>query len=241
MNLTEATILALQGKLVENKIERPRKVSKLKREESIAIANDDVVVDVNNNVTKVITSNEVVTVENTNEQIVEPVGEVVPEEPSIEDVLPEETEIPVEPEEVVDDSTEGTPEGDADAGEAGFEEKAEEAEIGLEPETEENSADTFALNKAERDELNNYRKEHKIRIVESYNEYLSEEQRQTFIDNIDSYEIDSLEKEVAFVGMKSVKENKVEEKQTTSFTFVPGKATKVAKDDVGALINKYNN
>lgn len=163
--------------------------------------------------------------------------------PEVDEEAPEEAveDETVEPEEVVDDSTEGTPEGDADAGEAGFEEKAEEAEIGLEPETEEDSADTFALNKAERDELNNYRKEHKIRIVDSYNEYLSEEQRQTFIDNIDSYEIDSLEKEVAFVGMKSVKENKVEEKQTTSFTFLQRQSEKRVKDDVGALINKYNN
>ena len=162
-----------------------------------------------------------------------------PDAPEVdEETVEDET---VEPEEVVDDSTEGTPEGDADAGEAGFEEKAEEAEVGMEPEAEENTADTFALNKEEREELNNYRKEHKVRIVDSYAEYLSKEERQTFIDNIDNYEIDALEKEVAFVGMKSVKNNKVEDKQTTSFTFVPGQAEKRAKDDVGALINKYNN
>ena len=60
MNLTEATMLARQGKLVENKIEKPNKVRKVKKEESIAVANDDVVVNVDDNKTEVITDEETV-------------------------------------------------------------------------------------------------------------------------------------------------------------------------------------
>ena len=51
MNLTEATIMALQGKLVENKIERPKRAKRAKRE-SVAVATDEVVVSVENEETK---------------------------------------------------------------------------------------------------------------------------------------------------------------------------------------------
>ena len=175
-----------------------------------------------------------------------------------EDTEPETPETPEEPEILTEpegeDGEEGgevegqtettpedTPEGDADAGEAGFEEATAEEEIGMEPQAEETPADETTFSDSERAELENYRREHKIRIVESYSDYLGEDAKQSFIDSIDSYELDSLEKEIAFESMKFVKENKRLEKdtQTTSFSFIPGQSAD--KDGVSDLINKYNN
>lgn len=88
MNLTEATILALQGKLVEEKqLPKKRRIARDERkDESVAISNEDMVVNVEPNKTEIVTAEETVTV---SPVITETPSEVI--EPEIQDVLPEES------------------------------------------------------------------------------------------------------------------------------------------------------
>lgn len=173
-----------------------------------------------------------------------------PEEPGVEpDPDPEEPEEPeVEPEEPGDGEGEDTdPEdGDGDDGsdaEGGkdFEtqdaedtKESEEEEERVEPETEEEHTDTISLSEAEREELNNYRRENKLSIINGYSGFLSEEQQNNFKENMDEFEIDELERELAFVSMQSIK-GKPTNKPT--FSFTPRNNSK-EEDNLTNLIKK---
>ena len=134
----------------------------------------------------------------------------VTEDPASEDVSEEFTE---EPSEVETDEIES--EGDEEVNEETATE-TEIQEVGVEPEAEEVDADAFALNKAEREELENYRREHKVRIINEYEEFLSTEDFQDFIENVDKYELSNIEKELSFASMQFLR-SKAD--TTTTFMF----------------------
>lgn len=104
ISLLEATKLALQGKLEEScEIEKPQKLSKNNKkdlEESIAIANDDTVVSIDDKKTEIIMGDETVTVvDNTTDDAIvdtaeqaEVIEEIPVEDTPVEDISPEETE-----------------------------------------------------------------------------------------------------------------------------------------------------
>lgn len=100
LSLQEATILALQGKLLTetNRIVKTKKTEKVKRlkSESVDIATEDTTVSVDDTKTEIMTDDETITVEQNNVT-------VEPSEEAIEEILPEETgevepEVAVEPE-----------------------------------------------------------------------------------------------------------------------------------------------
>ena len=82
MNLTEATILALQGKLLKEntKIEDSKSI----KTESVEVATDDTIVNVGDEKTEIITDEETITVEKQHDEAVE--------EEVIDEILPEESE-----------------------------------------------------------------------------------------------------------------------------------------------------
>lgn len=185
------------------------------------------------------TENPVDPVDPIDEEAAEEEEEDLPEALS-EDAEPEVIEDPVEePEEEAvteDEATDAqdpTDEGDGDEFES-EEETQEPVELDLEPETEESASDTSALSKEERNELENYRRNDKINIINGYSEYLSEAQLQEFKTKVDEFDIDNLEKELSFVSMQSLK-NKTNTKPSFSFDRSSARET----DSLTDAFSKY--
>ena len=75
-----------------------------------------------------------------------------------------------------------------------------------EREVEQNS-DSAALNKAERQELNEYRRQAKLALIDSYTE-LSEETKEEFKAKHAEFTVDQLDKELAYVLVKELRQQK---------------------------------
>lgn len=139
------------------------------------------------------------------------------------------------------DPSENEPKGEKEEGEEPNEQEELPAEEeGVESEAQEVEADSFALNKAEREELENYRRKHKVSIIDEYKNFLSEETYQDFMNRVDEFQVDSIEKELAFASMQELKK-----KDSPAPTFMFGVPTPSRKkeeptDEIGMLVNAYN-
>lgn len=135
------------------------------------------------------------------------------EEETSEEEVNASSEEPIEPEvtdEVVSDVENSseviveaqTLEGMEDAREQETEHTTEKEER----EVEQNS-DSAALNQAERQELNEYRRQAKLALIDSYTE-LSEETKEEFKANQAEFTVDQLDKELAYVLVKELRQQK---------------------------------
>lgn len=192
--------------------------------------------------------------EDTNEPVVK-IREEIPVDPVDPEPKPEpepgegdgdgEEEVDPEPEVEPEVEPEAEPEGEAEevsdeaSGEETFEEPlADEEEEDddsanseeMESQAEEVNADEAALNRAEREELNNYRRQAKEKIIASYEEYLTEAERNDFTEGMDDYSVEELDKEVAYISMKSIKNRETNLGKESFQLPTPGK-TKVATLD----------
>ena len=154
------------------------------------------------------------------------------EEATVEDVVKEEPEEDEAVEEVKEEPVE---EGDGaeDAEEEGDKPEPAKEEPGLEPEAAEAAANATALNNAEREELENYRRADKLNIIESYSEYISEEDLTEFKTNVDAFSKEELDKELSYSAMQTLR-GKKETKPTFAFNL-KASASK-DKDPVADLI-----
>lgn len=118
------------------------------------------------------------------------------------------------------------------------EEEFETNSEGVESKAEVNSANETTLNKEEREELENYRREDKKRLISEYEEYLSEDELQSFLERVDTFEIAELEKELAFASMQAIRKGNKNEKQNT-FAFNISAQPNNADDSVSRLIEIY--
>lgn len=109
-------------------------------------------------------------------------------------------EASVETDDDVEDSSVAEPaeiiEGNDDAREETEDTEEEEKEV-VDP-------DAAALNRAEREELNQYRREKKEALIETYTE-LDEETKESFRKTMDNYSYDELDKELAFTLVKKLR------------------------------------
>lgn len=173
------------------------------------------------------------------------INEDLPEDPA-EEVESEETPEPTEPEVTPEtpEAQEGAEEGGEDGTEGGEDFESEDAESteepeeeGVEPQAEEGAAHAAALAEAEREELNNYRREHKLSIIGEYDEFLSEGQLEDFRTRVDEFTKEDLEKELAVAAMNALRKAP---RGTPTFGFVPTAHKKTSDDEVSSLIEQYN-
>lgn len=108
----------------------------------------------------------------------------------------------------------------------------------VEPETEKDTANATALNSEERTELENYRRADKIGIIGTYSEYLSQDELQEFIDNVDAFGKEQLDKELSFKSMQALR-NKTENKPTFAFNLPSATKSDKASDPVTDAIQNY--
>ena len=167
-----------------------------------------------NDITAALNLNEEEEAEDLEEEVIEEdKEETIEEEEDAEDAEEAETSV----EEVVKQDNEEEEELEGDEAEGEDKPEAKE-EPRVEPEAAEESADTAALNNAEREELENYRRRDKLNIIKEYEEYISEEQTKHFVKNVDTFGIVELEKELSFEAMQGLK-NKNESKPSFSFNL----------------------
>lgn len=98
-------------------------------------------------------------------------------------------------------------------------------------------AHAAALNDAERQELNAYRKEKKFNLIENYSE-LSEEIKNKFKANHEKFSLEELDKELAFELVKSQRQMK--QGGVKMFSVMPTSAGFTSeKDSLKALVDRY--
>lgn len=170
------------------------------------------------------------------EESTETVEDVVEEAPVVEDHTEETTENvedtveeETKPEEVVGhtDATEGMEEND-NSNESEEKEKGEE------------SSYTAALNDAERQELNEYRKKAKLELIESFAD-LSEETKEEFRTKIDEFTFNEIEDKLHIAFSKEMRKAAAPRRQVSVFNINSGNIGEdsPSDDSIEALIRKY--
>lgn len=99
------------------------------------------------------------------------------------------------------------------------EEQQQTEESGLEPQAAEVPANATALNDAEREELESYRRKDKEGIVNKYSKYLADSEKTTYINSLDSYTVKDLEKELSFTAMQKILAEQAAEEPTEQTVF----------------------
>ena len=145
------------------------------------------------------------------------------EELNVEDVVKEpevKEEVPTVDNTIIEELEDPVIKGDEaeDAEGQGEEPEPVKEESGLEPEAAKAAADATALNQAEREELENYRRNDKLATIDSYSEYISEEDLEEFKINVDAFAKEELDKELSFSAMQTLR-GKKETKPTFAFNL----------------------
>lgn len=99
-------------------------------------------------------------------------------------------------------------------------------------------SNTSALNDAERQELNAYRKAAKFELIDSYIA-LSEDLKNKFKANHESFTLEVLDKELAYELVKSQRQMKQSEIKMFSIPTMVAEAPKTEKEKLQALVEKY--
>lgn len=176
----------------------------------------------------------------TEEVIEEPEVEVDTEttEPEITEEVEEETEAEEEDFEAsVETENEDSSEVETAEILEGMEDVGKETETEYKEEEEESEeafdSNSAALNKAEREELNAYRRKAKYELIDSYEE-LDEKVKDEFKAKHEEFTVDQLDKELAFALVKSMRQNK-----TKDFKVFSMEIKKADEGSVEGLIEKY--
>jgi hypothetical protein len=157
--------------------------------------------------------------------------EPVVEEPKVEEPAPElpqqVVEQPVAPVEVV--AEQPVPEAEVKADD----EKKQEGIFITEGQREQIEND--------RKELEAFRKEKKLGIIEKYSEYLSKDEKSVFSNKVDEYAIDNLEAELAKIAMQKVLKQKTENNVATTYGFRSGHRPQqtLNSDGLASLVERY--
>jgi hypothetical protein len=157
--------------------------------------------------------------------------EPVVEEPKVEEPAPElpqqVVEQPVAPVEVV------------------VEQPVPEAEV---KEDDEKKPEGIFITEGQREQIENdrkeleaFRKEKKLGIIEKYSEYLSKDEKSVFSNKVDEYAIDTLEAELAKIAMQKVLKQKTESNVVGTYGFRSGARPQqnLNSDGLASLVERY--
>lgn len=93
----------------------------------------------------------------------------------------------------------------------------------------------------DRKELEAFRKEKKLGIIERYSEYLSKDEKSVFSNKVDEYAIDTLEAELAKIAMQKVLKQKTESNVASTYGFRSGPRPQqnLNSDGLASLVERY--
>lgn len=124
-------------------------------------------------------------------------------------------------------------------------EVAPEAEVKADDETKQEGIFISESERLEiendRKELQAFRKEKKLGIIEKYSEYLSKDEKSVFSNKVDEYAIDTLEAELAKIAMQKVLKQKTENNVATTYGFRSGLRPQQSlnSDGLASLVERY--